>query len=1082
MFFFVLSYISNAQQEYKNTTQLIQDGYAAYEKENYDDAIKFYSQINVNDENYFNAQYEISLCYYYKKNYDTAIAISKTLLNEKNNNKDLAIVYVNMGNCYSRLEKYEDAIKTAEEGLKKYPMYYLLYYNKAVYHKSNKQLQLAIDNLQKAIYYNPNDVSAHSLLGQIAADEGMLVQAMLCFNTCIFLSPEDKSTLSILQYLNTTVSKKYESLENNLVFSPKGDDFKDIEEIIRAQAALNPKYKLETDIDFPFVRQNQALFSYLQKHQGTEGFFEKYYVPFYKELYTKKYFNSYTYFMLLTSDNESIKAKVKKNMKLVADFYKWASDEYLLKCSKRKIDEIDHEVYFFYENEHLYRIGFINDQLKLEGKWIYTYNNGVPSAIGTFNDSKAVGDWKFYNMDHTLSEQKHFDNDVLNGEHITYSDNGNMKEKEFYKKDSTDGEYLSFNYFGVKTTKVDFVNNKKDGNANTYYLNGNKHVEMIYKNDLLEGKFISYYPNGAKEYEIEMKEDNKNGKFIRYYVNGQISEESQYKEGNSEGPFKLYYKNGLVKEEGTYKKNKLIGQCKSYYANGIIEEIKDLDLEGNESGLIKNYDYDGKLYCEMMKSKRKILSLKYYDKNGKIVYESKVRDNEEVELHRPDGSISEKGKTLANNKDGEWTEYYRSGIVAAKIQYKNGLLDGKSIYYYSNGEIKSNFLYRNDSLIGNYEKYYSNGQIQTKAYSYDDHEIGVTEIFTKLGSLGERYYKNDDGDITGNYEYFDDYGKVYLTQLFKEGYNYGENWIDTNGHTFYSINYKEEELKINMNSYSEFEKLNYTLKNSIVEGKFESKANNLVQTTGNYINGLKDGQWIWKSPLDSISKIYNYELGSREGIQKIYNLEGKLYLENNMMNDVYHGFFKRFYYNGSLYYESNFIDGTENGVRTTYGINGEIILQVIVDNGDDVAYITNSLNKTLSDTFKIINGNASIKGLYKSGKKGIEYDLKNGLFEGRYVVYNTDEKPIIVSNNKDGELHGEKIYYYTNGKMYMKENYLYDDNNGEVQLYRENGSLKAVATYYNDNLNGDLKIYDATGKLIEIKTYYNNQLMNVKKI
>lgn len=146
-------------------------------------------------------------------------------------------------------------------------------------------------------------------------------------------------------------------------------------------------------------------------------------------------------------------------MKLVDDFYKWASDQYLLKCSKRKIDEIDHEVYFFYENRHLYRIGFINDQLKLEGKWIYTYIIMGFQDIGTFNDSKAVGDWKFYNMDHTLSEQKHFDNDVLNGEHITYSDNGNIKEKEFYKNDSTDS--LSFNYFGVKTTKVDFVNNKK---------------------------------------------------------------------------------------------------------------------------------------------------------------------------------------------------------------------------------------------------------------------------------------------------------------------------------------------------------------------------------------------------------------------------------------------------------------------------------------------------------------------------------------------------------------------------------------------------------------------------------------------
>ena len=1081
--FFTITYFSNAQQKYKNSEQLMKDGYLAVKDEDYNDAIEAFSQVNKNDDKYFEAQYEISLCHYFKKNYDSAIAICKTLIaDDKYNNENASYVYVNMGNAYNKLEKSVEAIKVAEEGIKKYPMYYLLYYNKAVYHKSNKELQLAIDNLEKAIFYNPNYYQAHVLLGQIAAEEGMLVQAMLCFNTCIFLKPDDKNTLNVLQYFNTAVSKKYESKENNLKFSPTGDDFKDIEDIIRAQASLNSKYKLETDVDFPFIRQNQALFSYLQNHTGKDGFFEKYYVPFYKEIYAKKYFNAYTFLTLLSSDNESVQGKVKKNLKSVTDFYKWASDQYILTCGKRKIDAIDNEVYFFYNDGDISRIGNLNDKLESEGTWIYTYENGLTNGIGEFKNNKAVGEWKFYYMNQKLKETKIFDNEIKNGLNTFYHDNGTINETSNYKLDSLDGPYEGFNYYGAKLTTINFENNKKNGTSYSYYLNGNKHFEMNYKNNDLNGTFISYYPTGAKEYEVEMKDNKKNGKFTNYFLDGKVSEEYLYKEGYSEGPYKLYYRNGQVKEEGTYKKGRQIGTCKYYYTTGKVQKIKELDADGNESGITKDYDYDGVLFSEMMKSKKKILSLKYYNKLGQVIYESKVKDNEEVSLYRPDGTLAEKGKALTNNKDGLWTEYYRSGKVSGTVEYKNGFKDGQSQYFFKNGQLKSSYYYKRDSLVGTYEKYFINGQLYYRGHSYDDHLAGLCEEYSNLGLITDRHYLDNDGEFNGEYENYDDYGKLSNVQLYKAGENYGEYVVDSNGKKTHEFLFKAGEEKVSKSFYSSLEHVDYTLKNGEIEGEYKSFSNNKLQVFGHFVNGQRHGVWTWKSPLDTVSTISNYELGVREGIQKTFTLDGKPYIEYTMMNDNEEGKFKKYYYNGNIYFETNYLEGTEHGLKTFYGINGEKILQIVVDNGDYITCITNSLNKELSDTIPVVNGNVKLVGKYKSGKKAIEFTLKDGLYEGAYVVYNAEEKPMIESNNKNGDLHGERNYYYLNGKLYVKERFIDDNFNGDTELYRENGTKKASISYVNDSLNGEMKLFDNTGKLIETRTYHNNILMNVKKI
>jgi antitoxin component YwqK of YwqJK toxin-antitoxin module len=1071
---------AKSQNKYKPTLDLVREAYSSSTSKDYKDAIELYSKVNENDDLYLASQYEKSLCLFNDEQYDTCIIISKEILKSDKTNFDYSLVYNNIGISYLALKNYKEAIKYIDEGLVKYPKYYLLHYNKAIALRDNQEYQLAIDAIKKCIYYNPYYANAHYVLGKLAGDEGMLVQAMLATNTAIYITADDTKALGYVKYLNTLLSKKYESKENMLSFSDKGDDFASIEEIIRAQAALNSKYKLETDIDFPFARQNQALFSYLQEHSGTDGYFEKTYIPFYKEIYSKKYFNAFTNLCVLTTDNTALQSKIKKNLPAIKEFYGWSGDEFLYKFCKRKVDEIETDVYFYYKDGKFDRIGTLDENQKATGKWIYVFNNGLKRGIGFFKDGKSEGEWITYYQNGNKMELQNFSDDKLNGPYEFYFDNGSLKIKANYINDSIDGIFEQFNIIGAKISMTTYKNGQKEGPAIDYYPNGEKKLELTFVKSKADGDYIGYYPNGKKEFDSKMKNSFYEGAYTRYFVDGSINKSFNYKEGYKEGPYKIYYRNGQLRSEGTYKKNNLVGTCKSYYANGQIEEIYEYDIDGNESGVSKDYDYDGKLYSEISKTKKKILSLKYFDKSGTMYYESKVKDGSELNIYRPDGSLLASGKVKSNSKDGMWHEYFRDGSKSSSIEYVNGAYDGLTEVFYANGKLKSYYYYKRDSLVGTFKKYYINGTMSNIGNYYDDHVIGEYSNYYKNGTRSSTYFYNDEGDLNGEYTYYDSYGKPYNILSYKEGFYLKEYYLDSTGkklNEYYLKPTKEMYIDKGFSDiqYSENEQMN-----GIGNGSFKLFKNKLLVTTGNFINNRKEGIWTWKGVLDSISAVYSYELGSREGIQKDYTVDGKLYAEFSTLEDEYHGKFIRYYMNGAKQYESDYIYGVEHGVKTYYALTGEKIMQAVFNNDDIVKFIVNG-SKELSDTIDFKTGTGSITANYLNGGKAIELHLKNGLFDSTYAIYNKDGKPLYESFNKDDQFQGERKLYYPSGKLYISEMYIDDDLNGDKVIYRENGTKKAIIPYFNDSINGDIKIFDNTGKLIETRTYYNDNLLNVKK-
>ena len=65
--------------------------------------------------------------------------------------------------------------------------------------------------------------------------------------------------------------------------------------------------------------------------------------------------------------------------------------------------------------------------------------------------------------------------------------------------------------------------------------------------------------------------------------------------------------------------------------------------------------------------------------------------------------------------------------------------------------------------------------------------------------------------------------------------------------------------------------------------------------TGEIVNNLNEGQWIWYHPNGNKNIIGNYHKGKREGVWTIYDSLGVLKMKSNYVNNPLNG--EQIYYN-----------------------------------------------------------------------------------------------------------------------------------------------------------------------------------------
>ena len=1079
LMFFLVSLSKNyAQTDYAyvyNTDEIIRKGINFYSEKKYDEAIKEYQRITKTDPKYLTAQYEIGLTL----NAQAKKSELKTFLEDlyakgkMNENPELYKMYAIF---LSDEKEYDSSEKIFKEGEKYLSNSSSYLYNFALLHIRKKETQKAIDLLQRIITNDPNHGPSHYLLGIIAFDNGKIIEGTLALMSYLVIAPTGQYANQAVLQLNANYGQNYLA-ENKFVLSKSGDNFEEIETILRNQLPLKKVYKVKSSIDDAIIRQVQALAEYAVEHKMGDGFFETTYVPWVKDLIEKNQFEGYSYYILLSMEDKMGKDLTKQKKKIIS-----FRDDYLLGdfwnvFGKRKLDIFGNvqEVIVTIKNERPYIIGpQVNGEFEGKCKYLNAYGN-LGGEIN-FKNGELDGLQKYYNEKGNLVEEKTFAKGKLDGTRTTYYENGNLELTENYKNDILEGISTSYYPNGGKSCEINFTNGERNGTFICLYENGTKKKDIEYAIGKLSGKFNTYDQSGALIETYNCADDKIEGNYLEYYDGKIIKSEAVYKKGSVVEGYKSYYANKSLERENIYSSGK-IKKSVDYYENGK-QSAESLYNDKGELDLYSYFDSEGNKYFEEKYKSGELKSGLQFTKNAQKPTEVSL-NKKAFEIKNFDNSIKVKGVFEKGVKSGEWNYFYNSGILRLKDFYVKGKANGISTNYNGNGTISNITNYVNDTISGTYEVY--SYEKVNQIFNYEKgNQNGPFKTFYTDGALSTEGYLVDNNVSHNKYSYFQN-GNISVIDRYIDGQVISRKTFNPKGKLENDIDYKNKNGKFTYSFNDGVYSKTYDFKNGLLNGKLITKDKFKTPIIdAEYLNDEKHNIYKSYSPLGTLYSENNYHCGKLNGLTKKYDHVGNLKLTGEYTFGIENGKTIRYYHNKAKLSEFNQINGSVEGEAVYYNQKGEPLLMVGYENGIAKYYIQKSKSGELNEKVVIENQTAQISSSYPNGKTAIQFNLNKGNTDGKFTINSNEGKPEFECIYDNNVLTGERIEYYTNGKPYKKERFKNSEYDGLQEYFKEDGKPWAVIALKNDELHGNTLIYNA-GKLTQTKKYDSDELVEIIK-
>lgn len=1061
-----------------DTQTIINKGIALHDEKKYDEAILEFKKINKNDSNYVLAAIELVNTYIESSKDSLALELCNSLLEFPSSYLPSVIAY--KANALDNLKRSDEAIKTYEQGMVKYPLNYSFYYEMGVLKLRQEKYKEAQDWFIKSIKVNPYHANTHFQLGYVEAKQGKMITAMLAWQFYLILNNNSDRAFALVSALEKMAQNEYDfgtvvkvsEFENM-------NDFSEIETLVKSKVALSSKYKSETKLKFNFTKQIQLIMEKLVVDKSDPGFFMQFYAPFFHELYTNKMLEPYTYSILSGVGNSDVDSWVKKNSSKIENYSNWVI-EYLGKNHCMHETTLNGKKVvaqrFYSSNNKIQAVGNRNAQGENIGYWNFYYPNGILRSEGGFKNNKRDGVWKYYRANGIVSGSENYVDGLVEGTVESFYVNGSIISRRNFSKSLLEGNQVSYYPTGAKKMDYQFKADVQTGKETQYYVNG----KIDYSIDVVEGKYngdlIQNYINGNVKQKGVFKEGKRIGKFTEYYdvPANQLKEEANYEKGTLEGEYKAYHRNGVVAEVGQYKDGMKHGIWKSYNDENVLITEEAFN-NGKNTGATKYYSNAGKLTEEYIYKNDFLQEYKAYGKDGAIVYQNKKegKNNYDVMLYHPNGNKKREGKVKEGKLDGQWKYYDVNGNLTSEVPYVNGFREGNNISYYENGKVKSEIKYEKGEANGYFKKYHKNGKLAQEGAYINDIEVGVWKTYYANGTIDAiNFYK--DGDYDHWQQYFAANGKLNAEDYIELEY-VNKRWdYDSLGR---------------VTQQAELDRGNGLLAVNYPDGKLYFKVK--------YDNNLKQGPFQSYFPNGTLASEKIYKDNKLDGYVKYFYPNGKPKSEENYVFGYKHGKTTTYYENGNVKSVANFEYGNEtgktlfyypnkqlqteytyknddlNGKSSYYNELGELIIVKMFEDNILVSYQYNDKTGNLVAPIPVKNESGSIKAYYKSGAVSTEYTLKNGALEGNKITYFADGKVADECTYSCDEKTGKRKTYYPSGKIKMIENYANDERNGEVISYHENGKTKKTEYYINDEEFGAVVESDETGKVINTLHYFN---------
>jgi antitoxin component YwqK of YwqJK toxin-antitoxin module/Tfp pilus assembly protein PilF len=1065
-----------------DSRKIIEKGVELHDNKQYDEAIAEFKKVSRNDTNYVLAAVELANTYITLGKDSLGLILCNSLLDQPSQFRPTVLTV--KANFLDNLKRSDEAMKVYEEGSKLYPLNYSFYYEAGVVKLRQNKYKEAQDWFIKSVKVNPYHGNTHFQLGYMALLQGKLIPAMLAWQYYLTIDNSSSRARSVISTMEKLAKNEYDY--GDIVNVPEfegQDDFSELETLVKSKVALGSKYKSQTKLDFNVLKQIQLILEKLEYNKDDKGFYMQFYAPFFIELYKNKYFEPYSYYILSGLENKEVDGWISKNSTKVSAFGKWLTD-YVGKnfcTTEENLNGKLVKAQRFYSNNKIAAVGNLNEKNEYTGYWNFYYSNGIKKSEGGYNDhNERHGIWKFYSPNGLIRSKENYVNGKIEGLVEGYFSNGSPHYTRNYNNDLLEGKQISYYSTGALEGTYDYKNNLENGKEIKYYRNGKLEYELNVVNDKYEGNLVLHYMDGHVKQKSDFVDNKRNGKYVEYYdfPENAIKYEANYDKGVLTGTYKSYHENGAVAATGEYKNGEKTGLWKSFNDENVLLEEETFN-NGKFSGSSKYYTDNGKLAEEYIYKNEMLQEYKAFDPKGNVVYQNKKdgKSSYDVNLFYPNGNKKREGKIKGGDMDGLWKSYNINGYLYSEENYTAGKRNGKTTYYHENGKIESETEYENGDAVGYFKEYYKNGNLKREGAFLSDQKAGEWKQYYADGKIQSVvFYKNGSQDQWQ--QFYSGNGKLEYEELIELDYvkkrleydslgNFQESVLDKgtgvlefkypNGKTQWKINYKNSMMQGDLLSYYPNGKVLVT--KTYVDDepngpvKFYYPSGQLKQES-NFVNGNLHGNVIDYYEDGNIKSKFEYQYGAESGKTTFYYPNKQVQTEYSYKNDRLHG--------PTKYYSES----------------GDLIVQKNFDNNTLISYQYTDKTGNLCAPIELKNETGELKAYYKSGAVSLQYNIKNGMNEGKKIIYFPNNKIAEETDYICGDKEGKRIYYYSSGKIKTEENWKANELYGPSISYYENGKVKSEKYYLNNKKFGAHKNYDETGKLVKTYFYYDDTLLN----
>jgi|SRR5690606_18822491 len=340
---FILSIFCNSiwGQNQEKAEILVDEGIAYHDKGDYEAAIRKYDQALELDKDNLLALAEKAMTLLSLQKYEETIEYCQTAIDKHPGEKNLQNVYVTCGTAYDGLQKTEKSIEMYDKGIKLFPNYYQLPFNKGITLFNAHNYEEAVICFQKSATLNSQHASSQNALARILTIQNKRIPAILAFSRFLIIEPQTNRAKENLGLLLNIIKANIEQTDENSITinrvllvdtttegKVKENSFVSTDLILSFDAALDygQENKHKTEVE-KFIRKFETICASLKETQGKNyGFYWDYYVPYFVEMNDKNFVETFAYIAFATADNPEVNQWLNAHDKEIEDFYGWSGN------------------------------------------------------------------------------------------------------------------------------------------------------------------------------------------------------------------------------------------------------------------------------------------------------------------------------------------------------------------------------------------------------------------------------------------------------------------------------------------------------------------------------------------------------------------------------------------------------------------------------------------------------------------------------------------------------------------------------------------------------------------------------------